>query len=151
MTTKDLATYGDWVALLADAKRCDKEHFDLLRSATFEPGASARVFMLVQAYCTRCLNALSRSLENALRQIDPRDADSFQLLCMRYSEGCRRLMFFEEVEGFPDEGRLLAEEISSHVAQVLRTLRKDCERQDSSAASDMAYRLARLEREWVRG
>lgn len=142
-----LVTYGDWVALIGEADRCDAGVAELLRNGRFERDAQERVFELVRGYCGRCCNREASRLERLLRTLDPCDAEGIATLCRRFSRECSRLLFFEVVEGFPvREGALLADELRDYVSTTLRTLARDLR---SLGAEDAAYGVKEVERRWV--
>lgn len=139
-------TYGDWVSLIGDEadSSCDAERARALCAGRFEPSAAERVFALVQAFCTRCLNRQTTQVLARLKELDAADADGFALVCRRYAKACERLLFFRELEQLPQgKTRALEQEMKRYVANVLREVGRSVE---SDAA---AYMLARLERQWL--
>ena len=142
-------TYGDWVALIADADRCDSRTCELLRAGVFEEGASGRVLALVQEYCERCLNRLKDGLVDTLQNVDSGDVDGAEMAVKRFSAACQRLLFFEDVEGLPAQSEELAGEVRRYVASVFGQLRESYEKMGSAPADDMAYQMTKLERKWM--
>ena len=143
-----LRTYGDWVSLIDCADCCNKEMYDTLINGSFEENASARIFVLVQAYCTRCINKLTSSLSNSLKQVEHDDIDSAITATIRFSTSCKRLFFFKNLQGFPREGKQFEHELKEHITTVFRDLRSDYERSGAMSGEEMAYQMTKLLREW---
>ena len=149
MAPERLQTYGDWVALIGSADRCDSRTCELLMDGTFEESASGRVFTLVQEYCERCLNRLKDGLVESLQNVDPGDIDGAEMAVRRFSVACQRLLFFEDVKGLPAQSAELAREVRRYVGSVFAQLRNNYEKMGSAPADDMAYQMAKLERKWM--
>ena len=145
---ESLKTYGDWVSLIEDIDYCDDSTYGLLASGTFEEGAASRMFNLVQGYCSRCVNKLTASLIEMLNRLEFSDIDGAVVVIKRYSASCKRLLFFESIEGFPSEGEQLAAEIREYTRTVFRKLKADYEQQGTIPGDEMAYQMTKRLREW---
>lgn len=145
---ESLKTYGDWVLLIEDIDYCDDLTYDLLVSGTFEKGAASRMFNLVQDYCSRCINRLTNSLIDTLNRLEFNDVDGAVVTIKRYSVSCRKLLFFEAVEGLPPEKEQLATEIRKYTRMVFSKLQVDYEQRGTILGDEMVYQITKLLRGW---
>lgn len=139
-------TSGDWNSILSGSDRCGPEEASLLRDGSFEPGAEARVFSIVQAYCERCLNARTGRLLRDLANLDPTDGEGFAILCRRYTADCDRLLALEANRALPAARVELAREVRDHVSRVLAAIRESLAREGDGGSEEALWSVTRLER-----
>ena len=143
-----LVTYCDWRLYIGERDRCGESDYELLRNGTFESTAAAPIFDLVRRYCEACLNRLGKRLNHQLEALEGSDGDGFAFTLTRFDRSCRRLLFFSEVDGFPDEGTQLEAEIRAYMRKTYRQLRRHLELSENPGAEDASLVLRRMERAW---